>query len=74
MMSESAVLRSPRQQIDLVAIDLDGTLLRTDKRLSRRAVDAVIAAAERDVKVVIASARPPRTTREIYDHLRLDTC
>lgn len=57
----------------LVAIDLDGTLLRSDKKLSVRAVRAVQSAAERGVKVVIASARPPRSSREIYQHLGLDT-
>lgn len=59
--------------IRLVAIDLDGTLLRSDKRLSVKVVRAVQRAAERGVRIVLASARPPRSTREIFTHLQLDT-
>lgn len=59
--------------MDLLAIDLDGTLLTSDKRLSVKAIDAVTEARHRGVKVVIASARPPRTVREIYEHLKLNT-
>lgn len=61
-----------KRRIDLVALDLDGTLLSSDKRLSRKAVEAVHMVRERGVKVVIATARPPRTVKEIYDHLKLN--
>lgn len=44
----------------LVAIDLDGTLLRSDKQVSPRVMEAVAAARRRGVHVVLASARPPR--------------
>ena len=57
----------------LVAIDLDGTLLRTDKRLSKRTVAVIQEASRQGVKVVIASARPPRSTTGIYQALGLDT-
>lgn len=60
-------------RFDMVAIDLDGTLLRSDKRLSLRVVESVIAASRMGVRVVIATARPPRSVREIYGHLELDT-
>lgn len=63
----------PAPRIEMVAIDLDGTLLRTDKRLSKRVVHAVQAASRKGVKVVIATARPPRGVREIIDILKLDT-
>jgi len=63
----------PLQPIRMVAIDVDGTLLRTDKRLSRRAVDVIRQASESGVRVVLASARPPRSLREIYDLLGLKT-
>ncbi len=65
--------RSEAQRIDLVAIDLDGTLLTSDKRLSRRAIEAVRQCAARGVRIVIASARPPRSVREVYGLLELDT-
>jgi Cof subfamily protein (haloacid dehalogenase superfamily) len=61
------------RDIRLVAIDIDGTLLRTDKRLSQVTVDAVVACTRRGVKVVLASARPPRSVREIHELLALDT-
>ena len=61
------------QRVDMVAIDLDGTLLRSDKRLSKRAVSAIGQATRQGVHVVLASARPPRTVREIYRYLGLET-
>lgn len=59
--------------IQLVAIDLDGTLLRSDKRLSHKVIGAVHEVRACGVRVVIASARPPRSTDEIYQVLGLDT-
>lgn len=60
-------------EIGLVAIDLDGTLLRSDKRVSRRAIAAIGEATGRGVHVVLASARPPRSVRDIYQQLGLST-
>ena len=56
-----------------MALDLDGTLLRSDKRISTRSVSAIAQVMQRGVRVVLASARPPRSVREIYNLLRLDT-
>jgi len=63
----------PRLDIRMVAIDLDGTLLNDSKQISTQTVEALRCAVERDIKVVIASARPPRSVRHIYSQLRLDT-
>ncbi|MEX2387345.1 MAG: Cof-type HAD-IIB family hydrolase [Phycisphaeraceae bacterium] len=63
----------PATPIRLIALDLDGTLLRSDKRLSLRSVRAIAEAGARGVHVVLASARPPRTVRELYRRLRLET-
>ncbi|MEM8739304.1 MAG: Cof-type HAD-IIB family hydrolase [Planctomycetota bacterium] len=71
--SRSAEQRHRARRVDLVAIDLDGTLLTSDKRLSVKAIEAVTEVRRRGIKVVLASARPPRTVREIYDHLKLNT-
>ena len=60
-------------RFDLVAIDIDGTLLRPDKRLAHRVIRAVSEASQRGVKVVLATARPPRSVRAIYEALNLDT-
>lgn len=58
---------------DLLAVDLDGTLLRRDKQLSRYDAVAIREAERRGVKVVIATARPPRSSIEIHRKLGLDT-
>ena len=63
----------PPRTVRLVAIDLDGTLLRDDKRLTRTNYDAVRACVDCGVKVVLASARPPRSVRSVYETLGLDT-
>jgi 5-amino-6-(5-phospho-D-ribitylamino)uracil phosphatase len=59
--------------IQMVAIDLDGTLLNDSKQVSQQTVRALECAVQRGVRVVIASARPPRSVRHIYSQLRLDT-
>jgi hypothetical protein len=59
--------------IRLVAIDLDGTLLNDSKRISHQTVEALACLSGRGVKIVIATARPPRSARHIYAQLALDT-
>ncbi|MEZ0266400.1 MAG: Cof-type HAD-IIB family hydrolase [Phycisphaerae bacterium] len=59
--------------IKLVAVDLDGTLLNDSKQVSRQTVEAFCGLPGRGIKVVIASARPPRSVRHIYAQLKLDT-
>lgn len=58
---------------DLVALDVDGTLLRSDKRMGVATINAIQKAVRQGVRVVLASARPPRSTREIHNLLKLDT-
>jgi Cof subfamily protein (haloacid dehalogenase superfamily) len=53
-------LSTPR----LVAVDLDGTLLRSDRTVSDRSRDAIAAVRFLGVTVVIATARSPRGVRE----------
>src|SRR4030081_2909751 len=57
----------------LVAIDLDGTLFDDSKQVSARTVAAISCLPARGVKVVIATARPPRSVRQVYQQLRLDS-
>lgn len=64
---------SPGHDIRLLAIDLDGTLLNDAKTVSDQTVLALQNLSEQGVKVVIASARPPRSVRPIYRQLKLDT-
>lgn len=69
---QSSAVRE-RPAIEMVAIDVDGTLLTDDKRVSVRNIEAVRAAVKSGVRVVLASARPPRSMRELYGYLGLDT-
>jgi hypothetical protein len=59
--------------IRLVAVDLDGTLLNDSKRVSEQTVGALKCLTGAGVRVVIASARPPRSVRHVYAELGLDT-
>src|SRR4051794_21243064 len=61
------------ERIRLVAVDLDGTLLTDSKRVSGRTVEALKCLPHRDVRIVLASARPPRSVRHIYKELGLQT-
>ena len=60
--------------IHLVAIDLDGTLLNSSKEITETTA-AILRDARRmrDVHIVLASARPPRTVMPFYNLLDLDT-
>lgn len=59
--------------IKLVALDLDGTLLTDDKTISKRNLDSIAKVIDQGIKVVLASARPPRSVKAIYNRLNLDT-
>ena len=61
-------------KIHMVAIDLDGTLLNSDKEITQTTATILRAAREQaGVKIVLASARPPRSVMPFYDLLGLDT-
>jgi Cof subfamily protein (haloacid dehalogenase superfamily) len=45
----------------IIALDLDGTLLRCDFSISPRTLQALQSCAKKGMKVIIATARPPRT-------------
>ena len=59
-------------QIDLVITDCDGTLLHTDKSLSRAAVEAVRRLRAAGVKFTVASSRPGAGMRHIVEALAVD--
>lgn len=60
--------------VELVAIDLDGTLLTTGKSVTTRTRRVLRALGQQGIRVVLASARPPRSIAGIYKLLNLDTC
>ncbi|KGX92670.1 haloacid dehalogenase [Pontibacillus halophilus JSM 076056 = DSM 19796] len=57
----------------LIALDLDGTLLTDDKRISERNKAAILKAKEQGHIVSIATGRPHRASINFYDELGLDT-
>jgi 5-amino-6-(5-phospho-D-ribitylamino)uracil phosphatase len=59
--------------IQLVAADLDGTLLNDDKRIAPEAAQAIAGLRALGIPFIIASARPPRSVKPIYQQLQLDT-
>ena len=65
--------RKASARIRMVAIDLDGTLLTSAKKITAQTADALKTAIAAGVKIVIASARPPRSVRTFYSQLGLDT-
>ena len=56
----------------IIALDLDGTLTRSDKRISARTRDVLIKAQEQGVKVVLASGRPTNGMAFLADELQMD--
>lgn len=59
--------------VELIAIDLDGTLLTRDKRIAPATRRAINVARRRGARIVIATARPPRSTAPFYEELGLDS-
>lgn len=51
--------------VRLIALDLDGTLLRSDGTISERTLAAVRVARAADIQIVLATARPPRRLRVV---------
>ncbi len=75
--SASAILdfEPPPESIDvqLLALDLDGTMLRNSKKVSVATVRMIRRVVRQGIPVVLATARPPRSTREVYNLLGLNT-
>lgn len=63
----------PHARFDLIALDLDGTTLRSDGTLVDAVVDAVGRAMATGVRVMLATARPPRAAAIFHRRLGLDT-
>lgn len=55
----------------IIALDLDGTLTRTDKRISEHTRDVLIRAQKAGKKVVLASGRPTRGMAFLADELEM---
>lgn len=57
----------------LIALDMDGTLLNSDKKISERNCQAIIAAKKQGVNVVLASGRPLAGLRHYFEQLGMTT-
>ncbi len=55
----------------VLALDIDGTLTDSAKRITDRTKEAVLAAAKKGVKIVIASGRPVQGIRAFAEELKL---
>lgn len=55
--------------INLIATDIDGTLLTSDHELTPRTEKALKAALDRGVRIVFATGKTRAATRELTDHL-----
>ena len=62
-------LTAPAAQVKLLAIDVDGVLLRSDQTLSQGVIDACRAAERGGCAVVLATARSPATMQSIVQTL-----
>jgi Cof subfamily protein (haloacid dehalogenase superfamily) len=71
--SATAAKDAAGRRFRMVAIDLDGTLLSSRKTITPKTHTAIRQALEVGVKVVLATARPPRSVRSYYEALKLDT-
>lgn len=76
MTTSSAITLLPgrtglRRRPRLVAIDIDNTLLRTDKSLADATIDAVRRARDAGIAVTLASSRPPGGMRPYLEALGL---
>lgn len=61
------------KMIKLIALDMDGTLLNNEKKVSERNYQVIQAAKQAGVKVVLASGRPLQGLQSHLEHLGLTT-
>jgi hydroxymethylpyrimidine pyrophosphatase-like HAD family hydrolase len=58
--------------VKAIVLDLDRTLLRTDKSLSEYTVSVLKKYRQKGIAVMVATARPLRTTLPICEHIKFD--
>lgn len=59
-------------QYKVLALDIDGTVMTSQKKVTQRTIDAITQAQEQGVKVVLASGRPPLGMKPLAHRLQLD--
>lgn len=68
------MLDGPRVPIKLIALDLDGTLLRSDHSVGPRSLEALHAAHAKGIEIVLASGRMTPAMERTAAALGLDVC
>jgi Cof subfamily protein (haloacid dehalogenase superfamily) len=63
---------APNPPIRMIALDVDGTLFRSNKTIGRRTIEALQAAHKQGVQVVLASGRMTPAMESAVDQLELD--
>lgn len=58
--------------IKAIVLDIDGTLVTTEKVISKKTRDILIKAQENGIKVILASGRPTRGMWHLAEELELD--
>lgn len=58
--------------IKLVAIDIDGTLVNSQKELTKRTRQVIIQAKQKGIKIVICTGRPISGVKDLLKELELD--
>lgn len=66
-MGEAAALK-----FSTVVLDLDGTFLNSKKQVSKRNYEAVLSCYRKDIRIIFATARPPRTVKVFLPNELLD--
>lgn len=61
-------------KISAIVLDLDGTYLNSSKQVSERNLAAVLSCYRLGMKIIIATARPPRTVKEFLPDSLLEIC
>jgi len=64
----------PRDTIRMIALDLDGTLLRNDKTVGPKTIDALRKAHAKGIEIVLASGRMTPAMEDAAKALDLDVC
>lgn len=59
-------------QYKVLALDIDGTVMTSEKKVTQRTIDTIVQAQEQGVKVVLASGRPPQGVAPLAATLQLD--
>lgn len=57
----------------ILAFDMDGTLLDSKKKISRKTARFLRKLAKKGHHIIISSGRPPRSIKQYYEQLKLDT-